>query len=82
MAIVIFVPLMAQVEETHIFTIKLYIEIVHHSNYRSTSIIEFSKIFIFLKIDKIFSCKFPSILIIAGDTIRGNTVDVVHVKHV
>ena len=47
----------------------LYIEMVHHFNYRSTRIIWFSKIFIFSKIDKILSCKMPLKFILAVVTI-------------
>ena len=57
--------------------ITLYIEIVHHSNYKSTStssIIWFSEIFIFSKIDKIFSCKIALEIFDRRATIRGNTV--------
>ena len=45
----------------HIFysptAITIHTEIVHHSNYRSTRIIRFSKIYIFSIIEEIFSCK-------------------------
>ena len=55
--------------------ITLFIEIVQHSNYWWTRIIWFSKIFIFSKIDKIFSYKISLNINNRRATIRGNTVN-------